>query len=313
MRALTARGGEVRCLARRPADLRPRVPPGATVVAGDCLDRSSLDASVEGIEIAHYLLHSIGASGDFTERDRTAARNFADAARRAGTKLLVYLGGLGSITDDAELSSHLWSRHETGEHLRSAGIPVVEFRASVILGSGSLSFELIPALVDRLPVMICPRWVATLAQPIAVEDVVAYLMAALDLPSERGSHTFEIGGADVVSYGDIMREYARQRGLRRLFISVPMLTPHLSSLWLGLVTPVHARVGHISSRACATRRSSSTTPRSVPSRRSVPSGCGRDSARDGYAVTATCSIAVRSATAPSRSAIARASSSHACA
>jgi uncharacterized protein YbjT (DUF2867 family) len=136
----------------------------------------------------------------------------------------------------------LRSRQETGKVLRASGIQVIEFRASIIIGSGSLSFELIRALVERLPVMVCPKWVATPAQPIAIEDVLEYLLAALDLEEEQ-SRIFEIGGPDRVSYGDIMREYARQRGLRRVMIPVPVLTPHLSSLWLGLVTPVHARVG----------------------------------------------------------------------
>ena len=172
--------------------------------------------------------------------DRTAARNFGDAARRAGVRRIVYLGGLA--TGDEAFSKHLKSRIETGEALRESGVPVVEFRASVVIGSGSLSFELIRALVERLPVMICPRWVATLGQPIGIDDVLAYLAAALHLPG-RESRTFEIGGADRASYGDVMREYARQRGLTRVMISVPLLTPRLSSLWLGLVTPVYARVG----------------------------------------------------------------------
>ncbi len=140
------------------------------------------------------------------------------------------------------LSPHLRSRQEIGEILRSSGVPVIELRASIIIGSGSLSFELIGVLTERLPVMICPRWVATPTQPIAIEDVLEYLLTALVLPEEE-SRIFEIGGPDVVSYGDIMWEYARQRGLRRLMISVPLLTPNLSSLWLGLVTPVYARIG----------------------------------------------------------------------
>ena len=153
---------------------------------------------------------------------------------------IIYLGGLGESTN--ELSPHLRSRHEVGEILRSSEAQVLEFRASVIIGSGSLSFKLIRALVERLPMMICPRWVATPAQPIAVEDILSYLLAALDWDGSE-SRVFEIGGPDQVSYGDIMREYARQRGLQRLMISVPVLTPRLSSLWLGLVTPVYARVG----------------------------------------------------------------------
>jgi uncharacterized protein YbjT (DUF2867 family) len=193
-----------------------------------------------GIEAAYYLVHSMGSSGDFEDMDGRAAENFGAAAGGAGVKRIIYLGGLGQESED--LSRHLRSRQETGERLRATGVGVVELRASIVLGSGSLSFELIRALVERLPVMICPRWVQVKAQPIAIEDVVAYLVASLELPDE-GSRVFEIGGADQVSYAEIMREYARQRGLRRALIPVPFLTPRLSSLWLGLTTPVYARVG----------------------------------------------------------------------
>jgi len=182
----------------------------------------------------------MGSAGQFEAEDRQAAQNFADSAREQGVNRIVYLGGLG-IQDQA-LSAHLRSRHEVADILRSSQIPVIEFRASIVIGSGSLSFEMIRALVQRLPIMICPRWVEVKAQPIAIEDVVAYLVAALDLPLEH-SAVFEIGGPDQVSYGEIMREYARQCGLRRWMIPVPVLTPRLSSLWLGLVTPIYARVG----------------------------------------------------------------------
>jgi len=237
---LEAAGVRLRCLARQPAALASRVSPATEVVAGDLLDPASLDRALTGIDVAYYLVHSMGAHGDYGQTDRIAARHFGEAARRAGTRRIVYLGGLA--TGDEVFSKHLRSRIETGQVLRASGVPVVEFRASVVIGSGSLSFELIRALVERLPVMICPRWVSTLAQPIGIEDVLAYLAAALELP-ETGSRTFEIGGADQASYGDVMREYARQRGLKRVMISVPLLTPRLSSLWLGLVTPVYARVG----------------------------------------------------------------------
>ncbi len=237
---LETAGHEVRCLARRPENLKSRVAAGTQAVAGDMMDRPSLDAALEGIDTAYYLVHSMGNDRDFERLDRTAATNFAEAAKQAGVRRIIYLGGLG---DPAEkLSKHLRSRHETGELLRSPQVQVIEFRASIVIGSGSLSFELIRALVQRLPVMICPRWVAVMAQPIAVEDLLDYLVAALELP-EGESKIYEIGGPDQVSYGDIMHEYARQRGLRRWMIPVPVLTPYLSSLWLGLVTPVHARVG----------------------------------------------------------------------
>ena len=190
---------------------------------------------------AYYLVHSMGGQADFADVDRRAADNFGRAAARAGVQRIVYLGGLDRQL--GSLSTHLKSRVETGEVLRASGVPVIEFRASIIIGAGSLSFEMIQALVERLPVMICPRWVATLTQPIAVTDVLAYLEAALDLPNNGDSPIFEIGGPEVVSYGGMMREYARLRGLRRLLVPVPLLTPHLSGLWLALVTPAQARVG----------------------------------------------------------------------
>jgi uncharacterized protein YbjT (DUF2867 family) len=237
---LESQGYRVRCLTRRPDSLRSRVAESTEVVKGDVLDRQSLDAALAGCDAAYYFVHSMGADKDFEREDREAATNFAAAASAAGVRRIIYLGGLGS--PDQKLSKHLRSRHETGDLLRSSQAQVIELRASIVIGSGSLSFELIRALVERLPVMICPRWVAVLAQPIAIEDVLAYLIAALDLP-DGDSRIFEIGGPDRVSYGDIMREYARQRGLRRLMIPVPVLTPYLSSLWLGLVTPVYARIG----------------------------------------------------------------------
>ena len=240
--ALEAAGERVRCLARRPEYLASRAGPGTEVVAGDVLDPVSLEPALAGVETAYYLVHALGSGLAFEQQDRQAARTFGEACRRAGVRRIVYLGGLGR--SEAGLSAHLRSRQEVGEILRSAGVPVVEFRASIVIGSGSLSFEIIRALVERLPVMIAPRWVATPAQPIAIEDVIAYLLAALRLPHGE-SRVFEIGGADAVSYGGIMREYARQRGLRRWIIPVPVLTPRLSSLWLALVTPVHARSGRL--------------------------------------------------------------------
>jgi uncharacterized protein YbjT (DUF2867 family) len=171
--------------------------------------------------------------------DRSASHAFATAARDAGVQRIVYLGGLGS---GSELSAHLRSRQEVGRILRESGAPTIELRASIVIGSGSASFEMIRAVVEKLPVMITPRWVKTRSQPIAVEDVVAYLMQALDIQIS-GSGVVEIGGVDQVSYLDLMKEYAHQRGLRRWMIPVPVLSPRLSSLWLGLVTPVYARVG----------------------------------------------------------------------
>jgi uncharacterized protein YbjT (DUF2867 family) len=238
-RRLESRSYRVRCLARRPEVLIPRVDERTEVRRGDVLEPESLSESMEDVSTAYYLVHSMGASS-FEERDREGARNFAAAAGAAGVRRIIYLGGLGS--DGEALSPHLRSRNEVGEILRSSGVPTIEFRASIVLGSGSLSFELIRSLVETLPVMVIPRWVGVLAQPIAIDDLLDYLVAALDLPGD-GSRIFEIGGADRVSYGDLMREYARQRGVRRLMIPVPVLTPYLSSLWLGLVTPLYARIG----------------------------------------------------------------------
>jgi len=242
LKDLEAQGHRVRCLARQPEFLRARVAIGTEVVAGDMLESASLDQAMIGVETAYYLVHSMQRGSDFSEKDRSAAQNFGAAARAAGVRRIIYVGGLGD--DRQELSAHLRSRHEVGDVLRASGVPVLEFRASIIIGSGSLSFELIRALVERLPAMIMPRWVNVIAQPIAINDILAYLVAGLDIPLD-GSRIFEIGGTDCVSYGDIMREYARQRGLKRLMIPVPVLTPKLSSLWLGLVTPLYARVGRI--------------------------------------------------------------------
>jgi uncharacterized protein YbjT (DUF2867 family) len=235
------RGMKLRCLARDPEKMRPRVRPSTEVVRGDVLDRPTLDEALQGVHTAYYLVHLMSGSKDFEREDRQAATNFAKAAKQAGVRRIVYLGGLGDDTDPG-LSPHLRSRHEVGEILRDSGVEAVEFRASMVVGAGSGSFQLMKSLTDRLPVMLCPRWLTTPTQPVAVDDVLAYLVAALDLPP-GGSRIFEIGGADVVSYGHLIREYARQKGLRRWLISVPVLTPWLSGLWLALVTPASFEVG----------------------------------------------------------------------
>ena len=239
LRRLEEDGRSVRCLARHPERVAP-ARAATEVVRGDCLDEASLGPALAGVECAYYLVHSMAAGADFADLDRHAAANFGRAAARAGVRRIIYLGGLVDTIGD--LSSHLKSRAETGDVLRQSGVSVIEFRASVVIGAGSLSFEMIRALVERLPAMVCPRWVSTLTQPIAVDDVLAYLVAALDVPA-NGGRVFEIGGPEVVSYGDMMREYAGVRRLRRLLIPVPVLTPRLSGLWLGLVTPAQARVG----------------------------------------------------------------------
>ena len=228
-------------MVRRPEDLAGRTAPATRVVRGDAFDRASLETALRGARTAYYLIHSLKSGEDFAERDREAARNFGEAAKKAGVERIVYLGGLGS-SGSGELSEHLRSRRETGEILRASGVPLVEFRASIVIGAGSSSFEMIRALVERLPVLVTPRWVRQLTQPIAIEDVIAYLVASPDTAVAE-SEVVEIGGPDQVSYLDLLREHARQRGLKRLIVRVPVLTPWLSSLWLGLVTPVYARVG----------------------------------------------------------------------
>lgn len=238
--ALEARGLRVRCLARRPEYLAGRIGPGTEVVAGDIRDGHALAGALEGVDTAYYLVHAMGSGSDFEREERDGARRFAEAALARGVRRIVYLGGLGR--DDAALSAHLRSRHAVGRILRESGVPTLELRASIVIGSGSLSFEMIRALVERLPAMITPRWVRVTAQPIAIGDLIEVLLESLDLPLD-GARVIEIGGADRVSYGDLMAEYARQRGLRRWMIPVPFLTPRLSSLWLGLVTPLYARVG----------------------------------------------------------------------
>ena len=239
LKALEEAGWRVRCLVRHPEFLRPRIAATTEIVAGDVLDLPSLPAATEGVHTAYYLMHSMASGESFEKEDRRAATGFAEAARKAGLRRIIYLGGLGS---GGKLSSHLASPPEAGDNLRESGVPTIELRASIIIGSGSLSFEMIRALVDKLPVMIPPRWVHTRTQSTAIEDVIAYLLAALEV-QWTGNGMFEIGGADQTSYSDIMKEYARQRGLRRIMIPVPVLAPWLSSLWLGLFTPIYARVG----------------------------------------------------------------------
>lgn len=238
--SLEQAGYRLRCLARHPEILKPKVGPSTEVVVGDVLDRPTLDSALRGVEVAYYMVHSMRSTGSFEETDRKGAQNFSEAARAAGVKGIIYVGGLGS--DEEELSTHLRSRHEVGDILRQSGLPVCEFRASAVIGSGSASFELVRALVERLPIMLTPRWVKGKAQPIAIDDLLDYLIEALRI-SISSYRIYEVGGADQVSYADMMRAYGRQRGLRPLIIPVPVLTPWLSALWLGLITPLYARIG----------------------------------------------------------------------
>jgi len=185
LKVLEAGGHRVRCLVRRPEFLRSTAATATEIVQGDVLDLNSLLAAFQVVYTAYYLVHSMGSGGAFEEEDRQAARNFAEAARRTEVRRIVYLGGLAHSSDP--LSSHLRSRHEVGDLLRQSGVPVIEFRASIVIGSGSLSFEMIRALVERLPIMITPQWVSVLAQPIAIDDLLAYLLVALQLPEPWAS------------------------------------------------------------------------------------------------------------------------------
>lgn len=209
------------------------------VIKGDVLDPDTLNPAMAGADVAYYLIHSMSTSADFHERDLIAARNFSQAAREAGVKRIIYLGGLGDPL--VELSQHLRSRQQTGEALREAGVPVTEFRAAVIVGSGSLSFEMVRYLTERVPLMVCPRWVFTRIQPIGIDDVLRYLLASLDVPASAGQ-VIEIGGAGVLTYGEMMLGYAKVRGLRRYLLPVPVLTPRLSSYWVHWVTPIPASI-----------------------------------------------------------------------
>jgi uncharacterized protein YbjT (DUF2867 family) len=233
---LLAAGHTVRCLVRDASRLRDR--PWASqieIVEGDVLAPATLPVALQGVETAYYLVHAMAGGGDFRAHDLQAARDFGRAAAAAGVRRIIYLGGLGD--PGADLSEHLRSRQETGSALAAAGVPVTEFRAAVVVGAGSLGFEMIRYLTERLPVMICPRWVYTRVQPIAVDDALAYLVAALELPHEN-SGVVEIGGADVRTYGSMMTDYAAVRGLRRRLVPVPVLTPLLSSYWVHFVTPI---------------------------------------------------------------------------
>ncbi len=237
---LLAPGHRVRCLVRDPARLAGRTWAGdVETVVGDVLRPGSLAPALAGVGTAYYLVHSMGGGADYQARDIQAATGFAAAARDAGVRRIIYLGGLAR--DSSELSRHLRSRQQTGDALRSAGVPVTEFRASVIVGSGSLSFEIIRYLTERVPVMICPRWVYTRTQPIGIHDVLDYLTATLEVPASAG-RVVEIGGADVVTYGRMMLTYAEVRGLRRFMLPVPVLTPRLSSYWVDLVTPIPSAI-----------------------------------------------------------------------
>ncbi len=237
---LLERGYQVRCLARDAARIQGRGWKRVEVAIGDVLDYRTLVPALEGVDTAYYLVHAMGGGEvGFEARDLYASQNFGRAAQEAGVRRIIYLGGLGR--DEDELSPHLRSRHEVGEQLRSWQVAVTEFRAGVIIGAGSVSFDLVRYLTERVPVLISPRWVSTLTQPIAVDDVLRYLLECLEMP-ETENRILEIGGRDVLSYGQMMLIYAKVRGLRRWLVPVPVLTPRLSSWWVRLVTPLPVSV-----------------------------------------------------------------------
>ncbi len=236
---LAGRGAQVRCLARSPERAREQLDPRCEVVGGDVLKPETLDDALAGVDLAYYLVHSMGRGGGsgFAERDREGARNFAEAAKRRGVGRIVYLGGLGEGT-----SEHLRSREETARCLASTGIPLTYFRAAIVIGGGSESLRTIAYLVKRLPAMITPSWTKTKTQPIAARDVVAYLASAPGVPASSGRE-IEIGGPDVTTYGGLLDLAAEAQGLkRRPRLGVPILSPSLSSHWIGLITPVDTGV-----------------------------------------------------------------------
>ncbi|MBM9510261.1 SDR family oxidoreductase [Actinacidiphila acididurans] len=237
---LLGAGEEVRCLARTPEKLRDHPWAGRVeVVRGDVTDEGAVGAAMAGVDVAYYLVHALGTGKGFEETDRRAARIFGERARAAGVRRIVYLGGLTPAgVPERELSPHLRSRAEVGRILLDSGVPTAVLRAAVIIGSGSASFEMLRYLTERLPAMVTPGWVRTRTQPIAVRDVLRLLVGCARLPDDV-NRTFDIGGPDVVTYEDMMRRYAAAANLRRrVIVPVPLLTPRLSSLWVGLVTPV---------------------------------------------------------------------------
>ncbi|MEV7210274.1 MULTISPECIES: SDR family oxidoreductase [unclassified Streptomyces] len=237
-------GHRVRCLARSPHKLRDHPWAGrAEVVRGDVTDADSVAAAMEGVDVAYYLVHALGTGDDFEATDRRAARTFAERAEAAGVRRIVYLGGLTPAgVPEGELSPHLRSRAEVGRILLASGVPTTVLRAAVVIGSGSASFEMLRYLTERLPVMVTPSWVHTRIQPVAVRDVLRALVGSATMPEEV-SRSFDIGGPDILTYREMMERYARVAELpRRLILPVPMLTPGLSSHWVGLVTPVPAAI-----------------------------------------------------------------------
>ncbi len=239
-------GYHVRVLVRDPARLQGRSwADKVEVFQGDVLQPETLGKVLEGVQSAYYLIHSMRAGEDFRARDILAAHNFAQAARGSGLERIVYLGGLG--VPGKKLSEHLLSRHEVGKILADSGVPVLEFRSAVIVGSGSASFEMMRYVVEGLPIVLCPPWVTTRIQPISVRDVLDYFIAALKLPTEQleAHQIVEIGGSEVLTYHDMMYGYARARGLRRWMIILPYLPIRLCANWLQWITPIPAGIAYV--------------------------------------------------------------------
>ena len=237
---LTQRGVTVRCIARQSDRLTARNWASVEVLEGDLADPSVLPAALRDIDVAYYLVHSMASGAAFREVDRAMATNFGQAAADAGVKRIIYLGGLG---DPNEVESdHLVSRHEVGQALAAGGVPVVEFRAAVIIGSGSASFEIIRHLTERLPVMVTPQWVNSRCQPIGIRDVLDYLLEALEHPTANG--VYEVGGPDVLTYREMMLRYGKARGLRRWIVSLKVPHPEFSAQFVDLLTPVPYRIVH---------------------------------------------------------------------
>jgi len=229
----------IRCLVRNPDHLRERTDVSVEIFKGDLLDYKSLSPAFKEIDIAYYLVHSLAHGHDFHQIELQSAKNFAKAAQKAGVKRIIYLSGLGHGED---LSIHLKSRHDVGRILRESGINTIELRAGVVIGSGSISFDMIRSLVLKLPVMITPAWTKIKTQPIGIEDILSYLLESITIDTDE-SKIIEVGCPEQVSYRNLMSIYAEVSGLKRLMLPVPVLTPYLSGLWLGLVTPLYARVG----------------------------------------------------------------------
>ncbi len=236
--ALVHRGHRVRAAARSAAILTARGWQGVECCDADVLKPDTLGSALAGIDVAYYLVHSMGSGKDFQERDRIGAHNFAEAARQAGVGRIVYLGG---IQPPGDPSAHLESRRETGEMLRATGLPVTELRAGIVVGPGSAAFEVIRDLVNHLPVMTTPRWVRSRSQPIALGDLIEYLCAVAEV-SETAGQMFDVGGPELLSYAELLRQFAEVTGKRSYVIPLPVLTPRLSSYWLDLVTSVPASV-----------------------------------------------------------------------